>query len=179
MHYQLIADLHPNLRMVTDLKDFAALLGQLWEEHTRRRELMRTHRVTSLTQLKDKTKLELQRRVLIIDEAAFILNAERTVKNEIERHLGNLASMGRATGIHLVYCSQRPTPEVIPRLISDNMDERVIFKVQPATSVMLIDDDRAASLPVHPKGRAIYKGRDGLKLVATPYVPDEIWETEL
>lgn len=180
MHYQLIADLHPNLRMVTDLKDFAALLGELWEEHTCRRELMRTHRVTSLTQLKEKTKLELQRRVLIIDEAAFILNAERTVKNEIERHLGNLASMGRTTGIHLVYCSQRPTPEVIPRLISDNMDERVIFKVQSAASVMLIDDDSAASLPVDPKGRAIYKGSDGLKLVvATPYVPDFIWETEL
>ncbi|MEG4230436.1 hypothetical protein QUA35_30215 [Microcoleus sp. N9_B2] len=88
-----------------------------------------------------------------------------------------LAAQARVTGIHIIYCSQRPTPEVIPSQISDNMDERLIFRVQPAASQRLLDDDRAASLPVEPRGRAVYRGSEPeLTIVATPFVPDEIWE---
>lgn len=177
MHYQLIADLQPSLNLVTELEGFAELLGILWAEHEDRRNLMREKRVTSLDRLNTKLTEPKQRILLIIDEAFFILNADRKTKAEIDKHLTALAAQSRVSGIHIIYCSQRPTSDVIPRQISDNMDERVIFPVQSAASVMLLDDEAAANLPRKPKGRAIYRGLDpDLNLVATPYVPDEIWE---
>lgn len=177
MHYQLIADLQPSLNLVTDLEDFAELLDTLWTEHENRRSLMRENRVTSLDALNKKIPEPKQRILLIIDEAFFILNAERKTKAEIDKHLTALAAQSRVSGIHIIYCSQRPTSDVIPRQISDNMDERVIFPVQSAASVMLLDNEAAANLPRKPKGLAIYRGLDPeLQLVATPYVPDEIWE---
>ncbi|MEA5420238.1 FtsK/SpoIIIE domain-containing protein [Spirulina sp. CCNP1310] len=178
LHYQLIADLRPTLNLVTDLEDFAALLATLWEKHESRRTLMREHRVTSLNDLNAKIPDPKQRILLIIDEAFFILNAEYDTKAEIQKYLNTLAAQSRVTGIHIIYCSQRPTPEVIDPQISDNMDERVIFRVQPNASVMLLDNEAAANLPRKPKGRAIYRGIDpDLYFVATPYVPDEIWES--
>jgi DNA-binding Lrp family transcriptional regulator len=180
MHYQLIADLQPNLNMVTELEEFSKLLGELWKEHEVRRELMRSNRVTSLAKLKEKCGIQKHRIVLIIDEAFFILNAQRTTKTEIDKHLTGLVAQSRVTGIHIVYCSQRPTPEVIPRQISDNMDDRIIFRVQSGASLMLLDHDGAASLPMQPKGRAFYKGlEEKSKVIATPYVPDEIWDDVL
>jgi hypothetical protein len=180
MHYQLIVDQQPNLKMVTELEECANLLGELWQEHESRRQLMREKRVRSLTDLKKKHDIQKHRIVLIIDEAFYIQNAERKTKDSIEKNLMGLAAQARVTGIHIIYCSQRPTPEVIPSQISDNMDERVIFRVQLAASQRLIDDDVAASLPVEPRGRAIYRGLEpNLKIVATPYVPDDIWERPL
>ena len=180
MHYQLIADSTPSLRMVTELDEFAQLLNDLWNEHSERRNLMREERVTSLEKLQEKSGIKKERRVLIVDEAFFILNAERPIKNEIDKHLTALASQSRVTGIHIMYCSQRPTPEVIPSQIADNIDERVIFRVQSSASTMLLNSDIAAKLPPKPKGRAIYRGSDEeLKMITTPYVPEEIWENYL
>ncbi|MEG3849992.1 FtsK/SpoIIIE domain-containing protein [Microcoleus sp. herbarium19] len=177
MHYQLIVDQQPSLEMVTELEQCATLLNQLWKEHETRRELMRDKRVRSLTDLKQKHNIKKHRIVLIIDEAFYIQNAERKTRESIEKNLMGLAAQARVTGIHIIYCSQRPTPEVIPSQISDNMDERLIFRVQPAASQRLLDDDRAASLPVEPRGRAVYRGSEPeLTIVATPFVPDEIWE---
>lgn len=180
MHYQLIVDKQPNLKMVTQLEDCANLLDELWKEHELRRQLMRENKVRSLTDLKKKHGIQKHRIVLIIDEAFYIQNAERKTKDSIEKNLMGLAAQARVTGIHIIYCSQRPTPEVIPSQISDNMDERVIFRVQLAASQRLLDDDVAASLPVEPRGRAVYRGLEpNLKVVATPYVPDDIWEHPL
>lgn len=177
MHYQLIVDQQPSLEMVTELDQCAHLLNELWKEHETRRELMRDKRVRSLTDLKQKHDIKKHRIVLIIDEAFYIQNAERKTRESIEKNLMGLAAQARVTGIHIIYCSQRPTPEVIPSQISDNMDERLIFRVQPAASQRLLDDDIAASLPVEPRGRAVYRGLEAeLKIVSTPFVPDEIWE---
>jgi FtsK/SpoIIIE family len=177
MHYQLIVDQQPSLEMVTELEQCANLLNELWKEHETRRELMRDKRVRSLTALKQKHNIQKHRIVLIIDEAFYIQNAERKTRESIEKNLMGLAAQARVTGIHIIYCSQRPTPEVIPSQISDNMDERLIFRVQPAASQRLLDDDLAASLPVEPKGRAVYRGSEAeLTIIATPFVPDEIWE---
>jgi len=177
MHYQLIVDQQPSLEMVTELYQCANLLNELWKEHETRRELMRDKRVRSLTDLKQKHDIKKHRIVLIIDEAFYIQNAERKTRESIEKNLMGLAAQARVTGIHIIYCSQRPTPEVIPSQISDNMDERLIFRVQPAASQRLLDDDIAASLPVEPRGRAVYRGLEAeLKIVTTPLVPDEIWE---
>ncbi len=177
LHYQFIVDQQPSVEMVTQLKDCADLLGELWNEHEERRQEMVKNRVRNLGDLSKKTGIEKSRTLLIIDEAFYIKTAERGLRGSIETNLNSLAAQSRVTGIHIIYCSQRPTSEVIDPQTANNMDERVIFRVSSAASQLLLGDYAAASLPIDPKGRAIYRGLESeLKIIATPYVSDEIWE---
>ncbi|HZH38545.1 MAG TPA: FtsK/SpoIIIE domain-containing protein [Bacillales bacterium] len=181
LHYQFIVDQQPTVQMVTQNQDCAKLLQELWNEHEKRRQEMLTNRVRNLNDLKEKHGIIKDRILLIIDEAFYIKTAERDVKKTIETHLNNLAAQSRVTGIHIIYCSQTPTSDIIDSQTSNNMGEKVIFRINSSTdSNRLLGEATAASLPVEPKGRAIYKGLDGQpKLVVTPYVPDDIWENSL
>ena len=181
LHYQFIVDQQPTVQMVTQNQDCAELLNDLWNTHEKRRQEMLTNRVRNLTDLKAKHGIINNRILLIIDEAFYIKTAERDVKKTIETHLNNLAAQSRVTGIHIIYCSQTPTSDIIDSQTSNNMGEKVIFRINSSTdSNRLLGEATAASLPVEPKGRAIYKGLDGQpKLVVTPYVPDDIWENSL
>ncbi len=180
LHYQFIVEQQPTVKMITQAKDCAELLAQLWEEHENRRTEMVKHRVRSLANLHQKTNIKKDRILLIIDEASYIKTMEKAFRVSIESHLNNLAAQSRVTGIHIIYCSQRPTTEVIDPQISNNMDERIIFRVSSSSSNLLLSDVTASNLPVDPPGRAIYRGIESqLKMVATPYVPDDIWENPL
>lgn len=64
--------------------------------------------------------------VLIIDELADLMVAKG---REIEAGIVRLAQMARATGIHLVVATQRPSVEVITGLIKANITSRITFQV--------------------------------------------------
>jgi hypothetical protein len=174
--YYRIERRNESVKLVTKAEELVTLLAQLWNEYERRLTTMIDEDVESLKELREKCNSQEHRIILVIDEAASILSAERKSREEISKYLQELAAKSRVTGIHIFYCSQRPTPDVIPRLISDNMDERVIFRVFPAASQLLLDDNAAAELPADPKGRSVYRGLESqLKIVATPYVPKQVW----
>ena len=114
---------YSNVTLVTKAEDLASLLANLWQEYERRLKKMIDEDVESLQELREKCNSQEHRIILVIDEAASILNAERKSREEIYKYIQELAAKSRVTGIHIFYCSQRPTPDVIPRIISDNMDE--------------------------------------------------------
>lgn len=64
--------------------------------------------------------------VLIIDELADLMAAKG---RELETGIVRLAQMARATGIHLVLATQRPSVEVITGLIKANISSRISFQV--------------------------------------------------
>jgi S-DNA-T family DNA segregation ATPase FtsK/SpoIIIE len=64
--------------------------------------------------------------VIIIDELADLMAA---FGREVEGAIVRLAQMARATGIHLVVSTQRPSVEVITGLIKANITSRVAFQV--------------------------------------------------
>lgn len=150
-----------------------AVLALKWaaKEMERRYDLLEQHRVRDIKSYHEtivypayagtkKTDEPLPEKmpyiVIIIDELADIMQA---YPRELESAIVRLAQMSRATGIHLILSTQRPSVNVITGLIKANIPSRLALQVaSQIDSRTILDAPGAESLLG--RGDMLYQGSD-------------------
>lgn len=94
--------------------------------------------------------------VIIIDELADLMAQSA---NEVEGAIVRLAQMARATGIHLIVATQRPSVDVITGLIKANITTRIAFAVASQIDSRTIIDSAGAEKLLG-NGDMLYLGTD-------------------
>ncbi|MGC9467211.1 MAG: DNA translocase FtsK 4TM domain-containing protein [Anaerolineae bacterium] len=101
----------------------------------------RLARRRTTSQDEDEEEEPLPRIVVLIDELADLMMSEA---EETERTLTRIAQMARATGIHLVVATQRPSTDVVTGLIKANFPARVSFATASGVDSRVIIDGPGA-----------------------------------
>lgn len=134
--------------VITEPKKAIAVLANLVAEMERRYRIMSQTRTKNIESYNEKMKKDggetLPFIVVIIDELADLM---MTSGKEVEFHIGRLAQMARASGIHLIVATQRPSVDVVTGLIKANLPSRISYRVgQKIDSKVILDQMGAESL---------------------------------
>ena len=109
--------------------------------------------------------------VLVVDELADLM---MTAGKSFEQALVRLAQMGRATGIHLVVATQRPSVDVITGLIKANFPTRASFMVTALVDSRTILDSSGAEKLLG-RGDMLYLPQDAARpsRIQSAFISDE------
>jgi S-DNA-T family DNA segregation ATPase FtsK/SpoIIIE len=157
----------PHLRhkVITDNRDAAAVLKWAVMEMNERYELLAANNCRNVQDFNKRVHegapLKLPKRsdvafedltyrgevvpyiVVVIDEMADLM---MTVQGEVETPIAMLAQKARATGIHLILATQRPSVNVITGLIKANFPSRIAFRVASQVDSRTIIDGAGAEM---------------------------------
>jgi len=134
-------------KVEVELERIVGVLKWATREMDRRYKLFETVQARDIANYNQKIKRNgerLPRIVIVLDELADLM---LMAPDETERTLVRLAQMARATGMHLVVATQRPSTDIVTGLIKANFPARISFVVASGIdSRVILDTPGAESL---------------------------------
>ncbi len=158
--------------IVTSVEAVAATLAQI-EGLMHQRFLAFKGKARSLEVFNAKnTGVYMPRIAIVFDEVASVMS-QGGLTQEIHNAMRSLARMGRAVGIHLFLCTQRPDVGAVPGDIKANMAAKISGRMPTHTdSATILGNGLAAQLAAIP-GRMIVQLGVDVEQVQTPHVTDD------
>tara|TARA_Y100001936_G_scaffold186860_1_gene184819 strand:- start:3422 stop:4273 length:852 start_codon:yes stop_codon:yes gene_type:complete len=144
--------------VIVELDSVAKIFRGVINEMFKRYKLMESKSVRNISELNSKFPNSMPYLVIVIDELADLM---MTSGAEIERSICRLAQLGRATGIHLVVATQRPSVDIVTGLIKSNFPSRISFSVTSSVDSRTILDTTGAEKLLG-KGDMLYLPVDGV-----------------
>jgi S-DNA-T family DNA segregation ATPase FtsK/SpoIIIE len=134
--------------VITKAVDAINALANMVGEMERRYTLMAKTKTKNIENFNEKAQKEglptMPYIVVVIDELADLM---MTSGKDVEYSIARLAQMARASGIHLIVATQRPSVDVVTGLIKANLPSRLSYKVgQKIDSKIILDSMGAESL---------------------------------
>ena len=159
---------------VTDPKKAVQALAWLIREMEKRYSAFAKLRVRNLTGYNEKVlpKDRIPHIVVVVDELADLM---MTAAKEVEEYICRLAQMARATGIHLMLATQRPSVNIITGLIKANIPARVAFTL-PSNADSRTIIDCAGAEKLLGKGDMLFSSTKHPKpiRVQSPWIADQV-----
>ena len=160
--------------VITKAADAINALANMVSEMERRYTLMSKTKTKNIENYNEKAQKEgyetMPYIVVVIDELADLM---MTSGKDVEYSIARLAQMARASGIHLIVATQRPSVDVVTGLIKANLPSRLSYKVgQKIDSKIILDSMGAESLLGRGDMLFTPPGTSGLVRIHAP------WSTE-
>jgi len=118
-----------------------------------------------------------KRKFIIVDEGAELVPPSYLEKEDKEpyeycqRALSEIARIGGGIGYRLIFATQYPTADTLPREIKQNADAKISFRLPTEVASRVAIDEQGAEQLTNP-GRAIYRQQDK-HLLQVPYIDDD------
>jgi len=165
--------------VITQAKQAILALANMVVEMERRYKMMSKTKTKNIENYNEKAKKEgydtFPYIVVIIDELADLM---MTSGKDVEFYIARLAQMARASGIHLIVATQRPSVDVVTGLIKANLPSRISFRVgQKIDSKVILDSTGADALLGRGDMLFTPPGSSGLIRLHAPFVTEKEIET--
>jgi S-DNA-T family DNA segregation ATPase FtsK/SpoIIIE len=166
---------HLLLPVVTNPKNAKTSLRWLIDEMERRYTMMAEMGVRSIEKYNQKTAKQegqdvLPYIVVVIDELADLMMVST---REVEEYIARLAQMARASGIHLILATQRPSVDVLTGIIKANFPARISCQVSSKVdSRTILDANGAESLLGYGDMLFMSPGLSKLQRIHGPFVSE-------
>ncbi|MCQ2755926.1 DNA translocase FtsK [Helicobacter pylori] len=176
VEFSIYADIpHLLTPIITDPKKAIGALQSVAKEMERRYSLMSEHKVKTIDSYNEQAKNNgveaFPYLIVVIDELADLM---MTGGKEAEFPIARIAQMGRASGLHLIVATQRPSVDVVTGLIKTNLPSRVSFRVgTKIDSKVILDTDGAQSLLGRGDMLFTPPGANGLVRLHAPFATED------
>ena len=165
---------HLLLPVVTTAKNAKTALRWLIDEMERRYAVMAEQGVRNIEKYNQKMGRQeagsIPYIVVVIDELADLMMVS---SREVEEYIARLAQMARASGIHLILATQRPSVDVLTGIIKANFPARISFQVSSKVdSRTILDSNGAESLLGYGDMLFLSPGLGRLQRIHAPFVSE-------
>jgi S-DNA-T family DNA segregation ATPase FtsK/SpoIIIE len=157
-------------KVETDVQRIMGVLRWLVVEMEHRYRLLEGVHAREIEAYNRKAKHRIPRIVVIVDELADLM---MSAPDQTEHNLVRLAQMARATGIHLVVATQRPSTDVVTGLIKANFPARLAFSVASGIDSRVILDTTGAESLLG-RGDMLFQNPE----VGSPIRSQGVWVTD-